>query len=129
MEYLAVSEPLPFGLDIEISDRTWDTIYEGMRMVTETNSGTASQYFTDYPISVAGKTGTAQESSLRPDHSNFAAFAPLEEPIIAVYVNIPFGTTQFHQRISIRIAQTMISEALGLYTEPEAPAAANTIRR
>jgi cell division protein FtsI/penicillin-binding protein 2 len=121
--------PVPDELDFEISEKTWDAIIEGMRMVTETPSGTASQYFVDYPIRVAGKTGTAQESTLRPDHSSFAAFAPLEEPKIAVYVVIPFGSTRYYTHVSARIAQEMISEALGLNHEVQYAAAVNTLRR
>jgi cell division protein FtsI/penicillin-binding protein 2 len=121
--------PVPDVLDFDISERTWDTLIEGMRMVTQTNSGTASQYFVDYPIQVAGKTGTAQESSLRPDHSSFAAFAPLDDPVVAVYVVIPFGSTRFNTHVSARIAQDMISEVLGLNHQIEPVTQTNTIRR
>jgi cell division protein FtsI/penicillin-binding protein 2 len=124
-EYSATPDRLKF----DISEKTWDLITEGMRMVTETNSGTASQYFTDYPIRVAGKTGTAQESTLRNDHSSFAAFAPLEEPRIAVYVCIPFGSTRYYTHVSARIAQEIISEVLGVNHEVQYAQAANTIRR
>jgi cell division protein FtsI/penicillin-binding protein 2 len=121
--------PVPCELDFEISDRTWDTIIEGMRMVTQTRSGTASQFFEQYPIPVAGKTGTAQESTRRPDHSSFAAFAPIEEPQIAVYVVIPFGSTRFYNYVSVRIAQDMISEVLGLNHEVQYAERTNTLRR
>jgi cell division protein FtsI/penicillin-binding protein 2 len=125
MEY----EPVAVPGEVEVSDKTWDAIVEGMRMVTEHRSGTASSHFNDFPVRVAGKTGTAQESTLRPDHSNFAAFAPLEEPKIAVYVNIPFGSTRYNNQVSARIAVDVIAEALGLYNEPEIAKEVNVLRR
>ena len=42
-------------------------------------------------MQLAGKTGTAQESNVRPDHGLFIGFAPYEEPEIAMAVRIPYG--------------------------------------
>ena len=42
-------------------------------------------------IRVAGKTGTAQESKLHPDHALFVGYAPAEAPEIAVAVRIANG--------------------------------------
>lgn len=72
----------------------FDPIVEGMRRVVEEAGGTARLARID-GISVAGKTGTAQNPHGK-DHSVFIAFAPLENPkiAIAVYVeNAGFGGT------------------------------------
>ena len=42
---------------------------------------------------MAGKTGTAQQSAIHPDHAVFVGFAPAEEPEIAVAVRIANGYT------------------------------------
>ena len=42
-------------------------------------------------MAVAGKSGTAQENKLRSNHTVFVAYAPYENPEIAMSVLIPFG--------------------------------------
>ena len=42
-------------------------------------------------ITTAGKTGTAQESENRPDHSLFTGFASYENPEIVATIVIPYG--------------------------------------
>ena len=52
-----------------------------MLAVTEGSHGTARAAFQNFPIRVAGKTGTAQEKNAkRNDHSSFGGFAPFEDP-------------------------------------------------
>lgn len=77
---------------IEISKRNLQAIHYGMLLVTQGSQGTLRKYFKDYPINVAAKSGTAQESKLRSEHTTFVAFAPYEKPEISVAVIIPFGT-------------------------------------
>lgn len=76
----------------EFNPANLQTVYSGMLMVTSPG-GTAASIFKDLPIKVAGKTGTAQQTNLRPDHATFTAFAPYDNPEIAIVVNIPFGDT------------------------------------
>jgi penicillin-binding protein 2 len=118
--------------DIEFSDATWDAIIEGMRLVTEPGaSGTAVGAFGSLRpyIRVAGKTGTAEESRNRLSHSTFGAFAPLEDPQIAIFVAVPFGTTAAYRQISAQVARDMIGITLGLHNQPEHPAPFNTLTR
>jgi len=49
--------------------------------------------FADFPIDVAGKTGTAQTSKSRTNHALFLGYAPYEDPEIAVAVRIAYGYT------------------------------------
>lgn len=69
---------------VDISDSSLEAIKLGMKGVV-TEDGTASSYFRDFPISVGGKTGSAQMVN----HSAtgvFVSFAPYDEPEIAVCV-------------------------------------------
>ena len=42
-------------------------------------------------ITLAGKTGTAQELNDRPDHALFTGYTNVEDPDITVTIVIPFG--------------------------------------
>ena len=71
---------------IEVSDKTWDIVHEGMAEVTD-DEGTAAATFATYPIKVAGKSGTAQHGQKdKEDHAVFIAYAPYDDPQIAVAV-------------------------------------------
>ena len=71
---------------VSINNNTWDVIHQGMRAVIE-----GKYEYTDMPIAVAGKTGTAQESKSRPSHALFVSYAPYEDPEIALAVRIGNG--------------------------------------
>ena len=73
---------------VEMSEQTYQTVMEGMSEVTE--NGTAAGAFKNYRIHVGGKTGSAQVSS-GTANSVFAAFAPFDEPEIAVVVVVEHG--------------------------------------
>lgn len=79
----------------EVAERTGfsadilGVVKQGMLSVTQ--DGTARAYFSDYPIKVGGKTGTAQNNG--PDHAVFTAFAPFENPEIALAVIFENGLT------------------------------------
>ena len=81
-------EPVVTSTMDQVSDETWNLLHQGMvAMIEHTPS------FTDVGVSVAGKTGTAQQSELHPDHGLFVGFAPVESPEIAVSVRIKNGYT------------------------------------
>ena len=71
----------------EITDDVWDILTEGMELMVQDNNYFSA--FTD--ITVAGKTGTAQESKTRPNHCLFLGFAPSDDPEISIAVRIPYG--------------------------------------
>lgn len=72
---------------LQLKDGVIETVKEGMLSVTE--DGTGSATFGNYAIKVGGKTGTAETS--KGDNSVFIAFAPYEDPEIAVAVIIENG--------------------------------------
>lgn len=81
-------EPVVESSIDEVSDETWNLLHQGMiNMIQHTPS------FSGMDVGVAGKTGTAQQSELHPDHGLFVGFAPLENPEIAVSVRIKNGYT------------------------------------
>lgn len=74
---------------VEIADSTWDVVQNGMRGVVA--QGSAKDIFKDLEVKIAGKTGTAQENRMKPNHAFFISYAPYDNPEICVTVNIPFG--------------------------------------
>lgn len=66
----------------------FNAIMAGMREASET--GTAAAIFANYPISVGSKTGTASVSR-GAANAVFVAFAPIEQPEIAIAVVIEHG--------------------------------------
>jgi penicillin-binding protein 2 len=73
---------------VDMCETTYNTVMEGMSEVTE--NGTASSVFSNYSVHVGGKTGSAQVSS-GTSNSVFAAFAPFDDPEIAVVVIVEHG--------------------------------------
>jgi penicillin-binding protein 2 len=76
--------------EVDASEDTWSIIHEGMSEVTG-EDGTAAEVFEDYPIKVAGKSGTAQRGEGKQDNGLFISYAPYEAPEIAVCVIIEGG--------------------------------------
>ena len=74
--------------NIDIADNSWNTIQEGMHQVAE-NTAT----FKDLNLTIAGKTGTAQQSKSHPNHALFMGYAPYESPQIAIAIRIANGYT------------------------------------
>ena len=75
--------------DEPISDEIYEIIREGMKNVMD--NGSAARIFAGYPITVGGKTGTAQVYSTKSDNAIMTAFAPYEDPEIAVTCVIEQG--------------------------------------
>jgi penicillin-binding protein 2 len=71
---------------LDIDPFVLETIRSGLRGVTHDIDGTAARAFAGFPVSVAGKTGTAQKPPLG-DFAWFAGYAPIENPqLVAVAV-------------------------------------------
>ncbi len=77
---------------IKIKEDTLKAVKEGMLSVTEDGTGRAA--LGDYPIKVGGKTGTSQVNGAA-DHSVFVAFAPFDNPEIAISVVLENGDSGF----------------------------------
>ncbi|NMB41728.1 MAG: penicillin-binding protein 2 [Firmicutes bacterium] len=87
---------------MEVDSSNWDIVRQGMSRVTMPG-GTGAR-LADFPIRVAGKTGTAQVAGgggMLPSHTLFVAYAPLEEPEIALAVFIKHGESKVNTAIPV----------------------------
>ncbi|MBR4668491.1 MAG: penicillin-binding protein [Butyrivibrio sp.] len=88
---------------IDMPQSYWNAIHLGMRQVVQDKS-----YYANLGVAVAGKTGTAQESKSKPNHSLFVCYAPYEKPEIAIATRIANGYTSSY-------AAQITKEALAYY--------------
>lgn len=109
-------------LDIE---SYWDVVINAMNMVMQGTRGTARAVGTGAPYRMAGKSGTAQVFSVGQDeeyddevveerlkdHALFIAFAPVENPRIAVAVVIENGSSG--SGVAAPIAKAIMDRYLG----------------
>ena len=73
----------------DVSQEHWDAVHEGMHKVgTETGPFLPMK---DLNFEMAGKTGTAQQSRVHPDHALFVGYAPYKNPEIAIAIRIANG--------------------------------------
>ena len=123
-----VPEDVPHGdiPDIQLNDDdNWDKMFESMRKVISGHNGTARGLQARLEFPIAGKTGTAQVVGIKQnekydsaalkerlrDHALFIAFAPVDDPQIALAVIVENGESA--GRTAAPIAQTLINFYLG----------------
>ena len=75
---------------LDLSSVTRDTIMSGLRAAANDPGGTSEPVFRGFPITVAGKTGTAQRGA-QGDQSWYVVMAPYNDPRIVVAVTIERG--------------------------------------
>lgn len=97
--------------DLQISEETMNAVLEGMRAVTEGESGTARSIFADFDISVGGKTGSAEVTSTGDVNAWFVGFAPFEDPEIAVVIIVENGG---HGYYTAEVVREIIAEYFGM---------------
>jgi penicillin-binding protein 2 len=97
--------PSPTLKPVVLPDSLWQPVIKGMEDVVHTRQGTANRIARGAKYRIAGKTGTAQVFSLARneeydeekipehmrDHALFVAFAPAQQPQIAVAVLVENG--------------------------------------
>lgn len=79
--------------EVQLSPSVWKLIREGMNRAVNLPEGTGAAARVP-GITVAGKTGTAQNPHGKKDHAWFIGFAPFENPRIAICVlveNVGYG--------------------------------------
>lgn len=93
------------------SDETYAIIREGMNSVTL--DGTAKKVFENYPLAVAGKTGTAETGREANESSNalFICYAPADDPQIAIVTVIEKGVWGSY---AAPVAKTILSAYFGI---------------
>ncbi|WP_311136692.1 penicillin-binding transpeptidase domain-containing protein [Hymenobacter cellulosilyticus] len=89
-----------------VDPKYFESVIPGMQAVVDGRGGTGNfASLAQFGISVAGKTGTVQNPH-GDDHATFAAFAPAEDPKIAIAVfieNAGFGGTSAAPLASLMI--------------------------
>ncbi len=89
----------------------WSTIRYGMNLVCQNNSS-----FSGFDVQVAGKTGTAQQVSNRPNHALFVGYAPYEDPQISIATRIAYGYTSSN---AAAVSKNILSVYFGTQTVEE----------
>lgn len=88
----------------------------GLRDVTK--YGTASTVFANFPVDIAGKTGTAENPHGR-DHGWFVAYGPFNDPNVVVAVVVEQGG--YGSQSAAPIGKKILEAAFGLDTPAAAP--------
>ena len=94
---------------VDIEETTLDTIRRGLRKVVTSGTGIGINLDTSILPSVAGKTGTAEDSSGGSDHAWFAGFAPYDSGeivIVAFAQNTPGGGSVHALPMARKMLQT-----------------------
>ncbi|MBR5361527.1 MAG: penicillin-binding protein [Lachnospiraceae bacterium] len=97
--------------EIVIDRSLWNTIHLGMKRVVESKS-----YFELPGLTAAGKTGTAQEQTNRPNHALFVGYAPYDKPEIAIAVRIANG---YSSDFAAQVAADVFKYRFNLESEEE----------
>ena len=103
-------------IPLDIADSVFEAVHDGMQGVMETGTGRAAKV---PGIIICGKTGTvenAYKGVKQKDHAFFAAFAPRENPKIAIAViceNAGFGATSAAPIASFMIEQYLNDSITG----------------
>ncbi len=76
---------------------TWNSVHEGMRRVISVGVKD-DELINQINVDVSGKTGTAQESDIRPNHALFISYAPSSAPEVSVTCVIQHGYSSGNAR-------------------------------
>ena len=97
---------------VDIPENLWSAIHAGMRAMVQQH-----EVFQNYmDVSVAGKTGTAQQVTTIPSHAEFIGYAPYENPTMAIAVRVANG---YNSKNAAAIARDTISYFFGRKSEDE----------
>lgn len=95
---------------LDVEDRFLRLVQAGLHQVTK--YGTAAFIFgNNYPVEIAGKTGTAENSQGR-DHGWFVAYGPFDNPTIVVAVIVEQGG--FGSQSAVPIGKKILDAAFRL---------------
>lgn len=104
--------------EITLNSEYVNAVKEGMKSVTSGESGTAYVRFKDFNIEVGGKTGSAEAGQDKNGNDIvnawFAAFAPYEDPEIAVVVMVENGG---HGNYTAEAVRNIMAEYFGMNTQ------------
>ncbi len=109
---------------IDLPEQIRRPIMDGLRRAAMEEDGTSYATFGNFPIDVAGKTGTAERGESpsgvpRPDQAWYAALAPADDPEIVVVVTLERGG--FGADSAAPVAARMLEKHFGLPITPAVP--------
>lgn len=120
-----VEEYVPVAKDeIHLDENNLAAVKKGMGMVA--GEGSAARYFRDLPVKVGAKTGTAQVSRNSEAHAILVAFAPYEDPEIAISIVVEHGGSG---TLVSAIAADVIDYYFSARDTMDAPPVENTLVR
>lgn len=98
---------------VDLSQSIWDDIHVGMEgVITKSNWS----IFQDLNVTLAGKTGTAQQTKNRANHSLFIGYAPAENPQISWAIRIANGYASTNSEL---VAKDILNYYFDLKDETE----------
>ncbi len=103
---------------VEMDEANRQAIIEGLRQAAMVNTGTSYKVFGNFPIQIAGKTGTAERAP-HGDQAWYVALAPAENPRIVVAVTLEEGG--FGSDTAAPVAMRILADYFDV--EPPAPPA------
>ncbi len=93
-----------------LDDYNVQVVKEGMRQTVTAGSARSMQ---SAPVAIAGKTGTAQWSSIKNNHAWFTGFAPFDKPKLVITVLVEEGGEG--SSVAVPIANEVLSWYFGEY--------------
>lgn len=90
-----VKDDTPVVMDtIETEEENFQAVRDGM--LASSLTGTSRYIFANYPIKIASKTGTPENTGTISDNIAYVAFGPYEDPEIAVAICIEQGGSGYY---------------------------------
>ena len=110
---------------LQMSQSTIDTYFDGMTRVINDYHGTGSSPdWNTVPVTVAGKTSTADQFDESSANAAFVCFAPVEDPQIAIAIYVEKGG---HGSSLTPIARAILREYFNVGTVSDVPAYENRL--
>jgi penicillin-binding protein 2 len=81
----------PARRKLDLSQSNIDAILGGLHAAAQEGGGTSYAVFNDFPVQIAGKTGTAEAGAGKEDQSWYLALAPYPKPRYVVAVTVEQG--------------------------------------
>lgn len=102
----------PSRRKLDVKQTNLDAILQGLHHAAQEPGGTSYPIFVDFPVQIAGKTGTAEAGAGREDQSWYVALAPYPRPRYVVAVTVEQGG--FGAESAAPAARQILSKLFGL---------------
>lgn len=107
-------EPKVYNEVKDVTENTFNLVHSGMEAMVAKD--VRFQVLRDAGISLAGKTGTAQQSKTHADHVLFVGFAPSDNPEVAVATRIANG---YSSGYTAELGRDMMRKYFGVATDKD----------